>query len=333
VRGPSVEIVIPVHNGARDLSECLDSVLRQTYTDWGATVMDNCSTDGSGAIADDYARRDPRLGVVHWTEFVGQAENYNRALAQVTDAARYVKVLEADNWLTPSSLESSVALAEMDETIGLVSGYALMGREILGHGIESRADVLTGREVCALTIVDDTYLFGTPTNLLFRATALRATAPWFQPNLFYDDADLCLRLLRGWKLGFVHQVLAFIRVDNHGVFSTFQEFDFNPAFRYFMAQDHAAAFFDAGVAAEMVRNREAEYYGRLARAALGGRTRAYWDFNRKALLKRGDRLRRGRLARAIAREAVDMALNPKSTVERLLRKVPRRPADPGSGRA
>jgi glycosyltransferase involved in cell wall biosynthesis len=333
VSGPPVEIVIPVYNGARDLAECLDSVLAQTHADWRATVMDNSSTDGSGAIADAYARRDPRMAVVHWKEFVSQAENYNRALAQVPESARYVKVLEADNWLTPTALASAVALADTDETIGLVSGYALMGREILGHGIESRADVLSGQEACALTIVDDTYLFGTPTNLLFRAAALRATTPWFQPNLFYDDADLCLRILRGWKLGFVHQVLAFIRVDNHGVFSTFQEFDFNPAFRYFMAQDHAAAFFEPRVAAEMIRDREAEYYGRLARAALGGRSRGYWEFNRGALAKRGDRLRRSRLARAIAREAVDMALNPKSTVERLLRKRERRPSDSGSGRA
>jgi glycosyltransferase involved in cell wall biosynthesis len=323
VTAPLVEIVVPVYNGARDLAECLDSLLAQTYASWRATVMDNRSTDGTAAIADDYARRDPRLAVVHWDEFVSQSENYNRALTRVSADAAYVKVLEADNWIAKDAIASAVALAESDPSIGVVSGYALMGRDILGHGVDARTSVFSGREVLERLLADQTYLFGTPTNLLFRASALREVSPWFQP-IFYDDADLCLRLLRRFRLGFVHQVLAFIRVDNRGVFSSFAGFDFMPAFTYFAAQDYARELLEPGAAEAAIRRREAIYYGCLARAALGGRSRAYWDWNRKVQAARGDRIRRGPLAKALAREAVDMALNPKSTVERLLRKVPGR---------
>jgi glycosyltransferase involved in cell wall biosynthesis len=323
VTAPLVEIVVPVYDGARDLAECLDSLLAQTYPSWRATVMDNRSTDGTAAIADDYARRDPRLSVVHWDEFVSQSENYNRALGRVGADAAYVKVLEADNWIAKDALASAVSLAESDPSIGVVSGYALMGRDILGHGVDARTSVFTGRDVLEQLLADQTYLFGTPTNLLFRAAALREVSPWFQP-IFYDDADLCLRLLRRHRLGFVHEVLAFIRVDNRGVFSSFAGFDFMPAFCYFAAQDYAPGLLgpDAETA---IRRRESVYYRCLARAALGGRSRAYWDWNRKALAARGDRIRRRPFARALALEALDMAGNPKSTVERLLRKLPKRP--------
>lgn len=319
---PLVEIVVPVYNGARDLAECLESLLAQTYPSWRATVMDNRSTDGTAAIADDYARRDARLSVVHWDEFVSQSENYNRALGRIGPDAAYVKVLEADNWIAKDALASAVALAESDHSIGVVSGYALMDRDILGHGVDARTSVFTGRAVLELLLADETYLFGTPTNLLFRASALREVSPWFQP-MFYDDADLCLRLLRRHRLGFVHEVLAFIRVDNRGVFSSFAGFDFMPAFCHFAAQDYAREWLGPDAEAA-IRRRESIYYGRLARAALGGRSRAYWDWNREALAARGDRIRRGPLAKALAREALDMAGNPKSTVERLLRKVPKR---------
>jgi len=61
---PFFSIIIPVYNVAPYLRECLDSVLAQTFTDWEAICVDDGSTDGSGAILDEYAAKDRRFRVI-----------------------------------------------------------------------------------------------------------------------------------------------------------------------------------------------------------------------------------------------------------------------------
>lgn len=59
-------IIIPVYNvGECFLRSCLDSVIGQTFSDWEAVCVDDGSTDGSGAVLDEYASRDERIRVVH----------------------------------------------------------------------------------------------------------------------------------------------------------------------------------------------------------------------------------------------------------------------------
>ena len=55
---PKFSIIIPVCNVALYLRECLDSVVAQTFTDWEAICVDDGSTDGSGAILDEYAAKE-----------------------------------------------------------------------------------------------------------------------------------------------------------------------------------------------------------------------------------------------------------------------------------
>lgn len=60
-----ISVIVPVYNSEKYLHRCIDSILAQTYTDFELLLIDDGSTDSSGAICDEYARKDSRVRVFH----------------------------------------------------------------------------------------------------------------------------------------------------------------------------------------------------------------------------------------------------------------------------
>lgn len=62
---PGISIIVPVYNVENYLHRCVDSILAQTFTDFELLLIDDGSSDNSGAICDDYAAQDDRVKVIH----------------------------------------------------------------------------------------------------------------------------------------------------------------------------------------------------------------------------------------------------------------------------
>ena len=60
-----LSVVIPIYNGERFLRDTLDSILRQTYSNYELILVDDGSTDSTPGICDEYAQRDNRVKVIH----------------------------------------------------------------------------------------------------------------------------------------------------------------------------------------------------------------------------------------------------------------------------
>lgn len=93
-----ISVIVPVYNVARYLPQCLDSILSQDHRDLEVIVIDDGSTDGSGAICDEYARRDSRVRVIHQKNG-GAAAAKNAGLRVAT--GEYLSFVDSDDFLEP----------------------------------------------------------------------------------------------------------------------------------------------------------------------------------------------------------------------------------------
>ena len=90
-----ISIIVPVYNVEKYLEQCLDSIIGQTYKNLEIILVDDGSTDSSGAICDRYAEQDKRIRVIH-RENGGVCAARNTALEAVT--GDYIGFVDPDDW-------------------------------------------------------------------------------------------------------------------------------------------------------------------------------------------------------------------------------------------
>ncbi|MGI5455302.1 bifunctional glycosyltransferase/CDP-glycerol:glycerophosphate glycerophosphotransferase [Streptomyces sp. CA-249302] len=120
---PRFSVIVPAYKVQAYLPECLESVLSQSYPDLELIAVDDCSPDGSGAVIDEFAARDPRVRPLRLPENQGLGGARNAGLAQAT--GDYLVFLDGDDTLTPHALRSIAdRLKETGEPDVLVYDYA-----------------------------------------------------------------------------------------------------------------------------------------------------------------------------------------------------------------
>jgi glycosyltransferase involved in cell wall biosynthesis len=292
---PLVSLVTPVYNEEQYLAECIESVLAQTYQNWEYTVVDNCSTDTTAAIAEVYAGKDPRIRVHRNTTFLPQMPNFNHALRQISADSKYCKMVLGDDWLFPECLQRMVDTAERYPSAGLVSSYALEGGRVTLTGLSYHSTLVDGREACRRHLLERLHIFGTQTSVLYRADLVRARERFFDESTVHSDTEVCFELLKNTDFAFVHQVLTYTRVRPSSVYAQALELDTSWQAHLRLLMNYGPTYLTTEELSTEVADHVAGYYRFLGKNLLRGRDKTFWDFHHRTLLAAGIGFRRTRI--------------------------------------
>lgn len=106
-----ISVIMPVYNTEEFLAECLDSIFAQTLQEFEIICVDDGSTDGSLAILNAYAEKDPRVKVLtQQNQYAGVARNHGMRHA----TGKYLLFLDSDDFFSPEMLEKTYTQCERD---------------------------------------------------------------------------------------------------------------------------------------------------------------------------------------------------------------------------
>jgi glycosyltransferase involved in cell wall biosynthesis len=156
---PKVTFIIPCFKLAHLLSDCVNSILSQTFSNFEILIMDDCSPDNTPEIAASF--RDPRVKHIRNEPNLGHLRNYNKGIA--LSRGEYVWLISADDYLhRPYVLQRYVELMDAHSEVGFVFCPGIKVRngqepETLDYSLHGNKDrVFDGRTFLAKLIRQNT---------------------------------------------------------------------------------------------------------------------------------------------------------------------------------
>lgn len=182
---PEVSVIIPVYNVENKLRRCLDSIMKQTFSDYELILVNDGSRDSSGDICDEYAKRDARIKVIH-QDNKGASAARNRGISQAQ--AQYITFVDSDDYVHVDFLNTLYELAQRKNADVAVCCYYNIENGIsqpMLHNFEDNV-ALSGEEIQHVIynniVEDNTKGYYSLCNKIFRKEML------FENNILVDES-------------------------------------------------------------------------------------------------------------------------------------------------
>lgn len=212
---PLVSVIVPVYNGETYLVECLQSIQNQTYKNWECIVNNNCSTDRTLEIANKFAKSDTRFHVYSNTDFLKMVSNWNLACSKRSSNTKYLRVVGADDWLFPESIEKMVEVFEKHPSVGVCSSYRLNDRRVDMDGLDMwDGNVFDGKTMLYRQLTRTIDVTGSNSTVMYAIEHMKKIPRYpvvYDETTYHEDTELVYELMNVSDVGFVFQVLSYTR--------------------------------------------------------------------------------------------------------------------------
>ena len=204
---PLVSVIMSVYNGEKYLVQAIDSILNQTYQNFEFIIIEDCSTDNSLDILEEYAKKDSRIKIIKKEKNIGIKgfiENLNLGISIAE--GKYIARMDADDISLPERFQKQVDFLENNPEITLVGAQLNLINEqnkITGEAIAAlqHRDIVK-RITSQIQLFHPVIMFRKDQNIQYR-----------EKFIYCEDYDLYLNLItQGKKLANINEKLLHYRI-------------------------------------------------------------------------------------------------------------------------
>lgn len=175
-----ITIIVAIYNGEKYLQECLESILHQDYKNLEILLVDDGSTDSSGKIADEYAKHDKRIKVIHQRN-AGVSIARNHALENAH--GEYVCIIDQDDCISPDYVSYFYHLiCDYEAEIACTPSADKFKDKIGEKVIKDRIYVCSGEQAAEKMLYHKFVI--APWNKMIDSQLIRKNSVCFQPEFF-----------------------------------------------------------------------------------------------------------------------------------------------------
>lgn len=204
---PLVSVIMSVYNGEKYLVQAIDSILNQTYQNFEFIIIEDCSTDNSLDILEEYAKKDSRIKIIKKEKNIGIKgfiENLNLGISIAK--GKYIARMDQDDVSLPERFQKQVIFLENNPKISMVGtqiDFINEKNEIIGEKIGAlEHEEIVNKMTSQIQLFHPVIMFRKDQNIQYR-----------EKFLYCEDYDLYLNLItQGKKLANINEKLLHYRI-------------------------------------------------------------------------------------------------------------------------
>ena len=194
-----ISIVLPVYNGEKYLTQSIESIINQTYKNWELIIINDCSTDNSLKIAEEYAGADSRIKVFSNETNLKLPKSLNAGFEKAS--GEFFTWTSDDNMYKPEALEILLNKLKLDtETVMAYADMDIINENdnLIENRIHNEPYMLCLSNCCGACF-------------LYRAEAAKAVGVYNPEFFLAEDYEYWLRLFRYGKLKHICKTIYYYR--------------------------------------------------------------------------------------------------------------------------
>lgn len=212
-----ISIVLPVYNGEKFLRESIESVLAQTYVNWELLILDDCSTDSTSKIAEEYVQKDARIKYYRNKENLRLPKNLNKGFSLAKGS--YLTWTSDDNRYRPNALEKMYSALNKNEDVQFAfSSFRIMDakdKDIEMYIVSEKDE----KKIVGFNVVGACFLY--------KREVYEVVGDYDPDMILVEDYDYWQRVFMKFKAVAITDVLYDYRRHEGALSSTMRQAQFN----------------------------------------------------------------------------------------------------------